>query len=54
MNLWLLDFSSTINEWQEKIFDFVDHITRSPAFPTIATLLLIGIGFWGVAYFSRK
>jgi len=52
--LWNYEISQALDNFEDKIFRFVDQATSSPAFPAAATLILFAICCWAISYFSRK
>lgn len=54
MILWRYEVSQALDSWADKIEQFVNQVTSSPAFPAISTLVLFAIACWAISYFSRK
>ena len=50
----LLDLKSTLNEFTNKINDFLSPYTSEPVFWVVLAIVLLLICCWGIRYFGKK
>ena len=50
----MASFLSTINEWNEKLNAFTGRYADNTIFATAAVICLVILGYWGIAYLSKK
>ncbi len=53
-NLYILSFSSMLEDWNEKINEVLDKYSTQPWFWVSVVAVLFIIGVWAIAYLNKK